>query len=425
MRINIQFKVSVKPTAGRHAMNPLPPDFIPSRHRRSEGVEAILGKLHRVMPAVEAPDAARWNEIGAALMQGDPAMDRLLEVMTRHGLREARAQFETALRLSIEAVPNALPELREFMAEVTTPPPWLDRARLERGAELFRRCGRTAFQVGRDVALMGGYQASAFNRTLILTSALQKGPTRRLAETVQWNLDCTAAGGMAPHAGGWRSTLMVRFIHALVRRSVAARADWRMADWGLPINQPDMAATLYGTLTVPVLGSRLMGMPQTRRERDDLAHLARYVGWLIGVNPRWLADTEEDSARQLLHLLLSLNNPDETGPLMARPLAEEPLTRPYPNLAWLRGPIERSRHLSISRAFLGREAMERLGLPAVLPWYPVAAFPLNLLRHAVSRVVPGGLVRAERMGRAAQEAEARSYILDRPAVVGESVAVPH
>lgn len=427
MRINIRNRVRVKPSRETNAMTQIAPGFIPTRHRRSEHIGAVLGKLGRIMPAIEAPDAERWHQIGVALMQGDAAMDRLLDAMSRHGMREARQQFETALTHGIDAVPNVLPALRQFMAEVSTPPAWLDRARVERGAELFRRCGKTAFHVGRNVALLGGYQASAFNRTLILTGALQKGPTRRLAETVQWKLDCTVEGGLEPHAIGWRSTLTVRFIHALVRRTVAARPDWQLADWGLPINQADMGATLYGSLLVPVLGSRLLGMPQTRRERDDAAHLVRYVGWLIGVDERWLADTENGGAAQLLQFLLSLTNPDETSPMMAQPLAWEPLHREYPNFGWLRGRYEYAKNMSISRAFLGAEAMQRLGIPTrMLPWYPLLAIPRNFVRHSVSRVVPGGRKRAAQRGRAAQEANVRSMVMQQGVAVGASLtAQPH
>lgn len=407
-------------------MTSLPEGFIPTRHRKSPDFLKMLGLVSRVVPAIGEPDAERWEEIGRSLMQGDPDMDALLTAMQAHGMRSARAQFERALAQGIDAVPDAIPELRAFISRYATPPAWLDRARVERGAALFRRCGRNSLYAGRDIALLGGYQASAFNRTLILTGALQKGPARRLAETVQWSLDCTVEGGMEVHGIGWRSTLMVRFIHALVRRSVAARDDWQMVDWGLPINQPDMAATLYGSLTVPIVGARLLGMPQRRRDRDDAAHLTRYVGWLIGVDERWLADTESASLAQLFEFLLSLTNPDETSPMMAVPLADEPLSRPYPNFRWLRGRVERSMHLSIAWAFLGGEAMRKLGLPKrVLPWYPLLSIPVNLARHTVAALLPGGRTRQARRGRAAQEAYVRGLTPQQHhAVIGESVVEP-
>lgn len=131
----------------------------------------------------------------------------------------------------------------------------------------------------------------------------------------------------------------------------------------------------------------------------------------------------EAAAAQLMQLLMSLTNPDETSRMMAQPLAREPLEREYRNLAFLRSRFEYAKHLSISRAFLGAEAMERLGLPSgVLPWYPLATFPVTLARHAVSRALPGGRNRMTRRGRAAQGTHVRSLTMDRDAVIGESVA---
>lgn len=365
----------------------------------------MLGHLGRLMPDIAPPTATEWREIGLGLMRGDAPMDALVAAMAAHGMPAARAQFERALAAGIAAVPSALPELRAFMEQVEHTPDWVDPERVARGATLYNRCGRTAIDIGRDVSFMGGYQASGFNRTLLLTGSLQKSPLRRFAETTQWFMDCTAEGGLRVRASGWRATLRVRLVHALIRRSVATRPDWRMGEWGLPINQTDMAATLYGATLVPVLGSRMLGVPQTRRERDDAAHLGRYVGWLIGVEDRWLADSENAAARQLLHLLLSLDNPDDTSPLMARPLAAEPLNRAYPNLAWLRGRVERARHLSLSRAFLGAAGMRKLGLPAhSLPWYPALLAATNLLHHGIYGCLPGGKAVAARRGRIAQQA---------------------
>lgn len=400
------------------------PGFIPSRHRPNAEMQRMLGVLHRIMPAAAEPDPARWQRMGEDFMVGDPPMDTLLDAMRAQGLREAKTQFERALHQGIAAVPDASDAMRAFFREVETLPAWVDRARLERGAELHRRAGVDALYVGRDVALVGGYQASAFNKTLILTGALQKGPTRRLAETLRWALDCTSPGGLAAFGVGYRSTLHVRLIHALVRRHVRELPDWRMEAWGLPINQPDMAATLLGALAVPLLGARLMGMPQTRAEREDANHLVRYVGWLMGVDPRWLAETHDEALKLLMQLLLSLANPDETSAQMAQPMVDEPLARPYPRWGALRGRVERSRHLSISRAFLGRRAMRQLGLPdQVLPWYPVLNFPRALARHVVSRVLPGGKARAAERGRTEQEAFLRLLCGERGPVIGESARV--
>lgn len=400
---------------------PFPAGFIPTRHRPSPDVQHILGRLHWLMPSVGQVPADLWQRMGEDFMVGDPAMDALVDAMCAQGLREARAHFLHAVKHGIEAVPQASPAMRAFFASVERAPAWLDRAAMERGAAVFCRAGVDMVYVGRDVALIGGYQASAFNKTLILTGALQKGPTRRFAETLRWALDCTGPGGLAARGPGYASTLQVRLIHALVRRHVRALPEWRMTEWGLPINQPDMAATLMGALSVPLLGARLMGMVQTRQERDDAHHLVRYVGWLMGVSEPWLPPTETAALRLLMQLLLSLANPDETSAQMAQPMIDEPLRRPYPRWAALRGRIDRSRHLSISRAFLGLRGLRNLGLPTnVLPWYPVLNLPVSLSHHLLSRCLPGGQARSAARGRAAQERFLALLSGQAPAVVGEA-----
>lgn len=381
------------------------PGFIPSRHRVDRAaVRRQLNILRWIMPPEVEPTPERWRAMGEALMRGDEPMDALVDWMIATGMKTTRPLFEQALRGGLAALPDAPAPLRAFFESVERPPEWLDQDLLEEGAEIFRRGGADLIFVARDVALIGGYQASAFNKTLLLTGALEKGPSRRLAETLRWALDCTVAGGMARHGPGFESTLRVRLIHALVRRHVRRLPEWRLEDWGLPINQTDMGATLLGALVMPLLGARLMGMPQTRRERDAGAHLTRYVGWLMGVEPRWLASDARSALTLLYQFLLSLSNPDETSVQLARPMIDEPLRRPYPRFAFLRGRFDRARHLSISRLFLGRAGMRNLGFPAhVLPWYPLLKAPVNLAWHLSSRLSPGGKARAARSGRRAQE----------------------
>lgn len=393
------------PTPAPTATDAPPPGFIPTRHRKNyDQVGRLRRALSWVMPGIHEPDDARWRQIGEALLHGDEPADRLVAWMFASGMRAARAQFEQALERGIDSLPDAPQPLREFFALVDTPPPWLDWDRQATGAEVYRRGGIELVYVARDVAFLGGYQASAFNKTLLLTGALTKGPTRRLAETLRWALDSTAEGGMRRFGAGFKSTVRVRLIHALVRRHVSGLPSWQLRDWGLPINQIDMAATLLGAASVPLLGARVLGMLQTRHERDAATHSARYLGWLMGVDERWLPTDEASAMRLLYELLLSIYNPDETSVQLAQPMADEPLSRPYPRWAGLRGRFDRARHLSISRLFLGRRGLSNLGLQATtLPWYPLLNWPRCAARHLLSRVLPGGKARAARAGRQAQE----------------------
>jgi hypothetical protein len=405
----------------------LSPGFIPSRHRADRAaVRQQLSILRWIMPPEVEPTPARWQAMGEALMHGDAPMDELVDWMIATGMKTTRPLFDQALEHGLASLPDAPAPLRAFFESVEQPPEWLDQGLLEEGAEVFRRGGADLIYVARDVALIGGYQASAFNKTLLLTGALEKGPTPRLAETLRWALDCTVAGGMTRHGAGFESTVRVRLIHALVRRHVRRLPDWRLEEWGLPINQTDMGATLLGALVLPLLGARLMGMSQSRREREAGAHLARYVGWLMGVEPQWLAADERSALTLLYQFLLSLSNPDETSAQLARPMIDEPLRRPYPRFAALRGRFDRARHLSISRLFLGRAGMRNLGFPAhVLPWYPLLKLLVNLAGRPLSLLPsPGGKGGAARAGRRAQERFLGLLSGTRPATIMAEVQRP-
>lgn len=377
---------------------------IPGRHGADLAHARRTGRAIRsVLRGRVEPDAAEWQAIGESLLRGDAAMDRLVGWMVDEGLSRSKPLFDRLARDGLAAVPDAPPPLREFFAAVETTPAWVDQARLTEGARVSGIAGRTGMDVLRDLGLLAGYQASAINRTLVLTGALEKGAQRRVAETTKWWIDCTRPGGMARGAPGWVGTLQVRLVHALVRRHVARDPAWDAAWYGLPVNQGDMHATYLAFSVIYLLGQRALGVPLTRTEGADLMHLWRYIAWLMGVEDRWLHDSEAAGRRALYHNLLSQAPPDESSRLLGRALKDEPLQRHYANLAWLRGRWNRAKHLSIARTFVGRDGMRALGLPsAVLPWYPLLTVPPRLVWHGLLRALPGGREYLIRRGLAAQ-----------------------
>ena len=377
--------------------------FIPRRH----GIDLASGRrtarmVRLVIRGNPDPSPERWRELGEGLMQGDPPADRLLEWMHAHGMREAMALFKRASAEGIAALPDAPAPLRAFFEHCERAPAWLRPDLVEEGQRLFQRMGRTADFALRDVALMGGYQASAFNKTLILTGALNGGNARRVAETMQWVGDCTLVGGMKRGAPGWLSTLHVRLMHAMVRRRISRMPDWNLAELGLPINQTDMAATYFGFSVVLLLIVRFMGVPVTRAEGRAEMHMWKYICWLMGVDKRWLTDSENEGRTLLYQMLLAQTPPDETSRQLGRALMNDCLREPWPTR--LRVRFEHQRHLSVTALYVGPRGMRALGLPRfVLPWYPLISAPFTMLWHLAHRVTPAGRERARRIGRAVQE----------------------
>lgn len=395
-----------KPRAESPVAAAAPPCTPPRRQPSFEAAARRGRRLGRLLAGRGAKlSPPLWSRLGEGYWQSDDAADRLVDWMMAEGPRHTHPLVARAIAGGIDRIPDAPRELREFFAAIEQPPAWLDPALLAEGARVCQLAGTAGHYVLRDGGLMPGYLASAINKTLILTGALQRGARRRMAETMKWWLDCTADGGMERGAPGWNATLHVRLMHTFVRRRVKSLPQWQPDDWGLPVNQTDMAGTYLVFAIAFLYGLRVSGVPVTAAEGRAVVHFWRYVSWLMGVDEAWLVNSEAEGRYLLWHMAVSQPQPDESCVELGQALMNEPLQRPYSNLAWLRGHYEKQKHLSVTRLFASTEQMRALGLPTlVLPWYPLLRLPVNLGWHLAHRLLPGGRQRLIRQGRAAQEA---------------------
>ncbi len=388
--------LSTRPTPSRvpaFPANGVPP-FIYSLIPRQVPIslmEAILGGPVRLDPALrEAMIQGLW--------EGDVPMDKLVDWLFRFGPRQAKEMFELALEQGIESVADAPAELREFFALIDRRPEWVDMKAVRRGARAVNASGGAIHYLARDFFLMGAYLLSGFNEPLIMTGALTKGTGQRFAETQSWTMAIYGPDGMERFGAGFKSTIRVRMIHALVRRNLQTKAEWDFARLGIPINQTDMLTTILTTLLVG-LGSRALGVPMTRRETDAITHHGRYAAWLMGIKEPWLFSTTADGIRLLMHSASTQPRGEATSRIMAQSLAAEPLTREYPHFQSIRRRFEHSRHLSISRLYLSKKTLEKLGVPSdVLPWYPLLTMGPRLAWQVGHRLVPGGYRRLAEQG---------------------------
>lgn len=397
---------------------------VPTRHPDRPGpVPASVRLLARLL-AIGEPTEQQWRVIGEGLTAGDEPMRRLVEWMSAEGSKTTRPIFDRILVEGIANVPEAPEPLREFFSVFEPVPHWVDPAVIRVGQRALSRCGADGTYIARDVSFLGGYQFSSFNKTLLRTGVLEKGSNKRFAETLQWAIDVTADGGLDPLGVGYQATTRVRLIHEYVRRHVAGLADWRGNEWGLPVNQTDMAATLVGALIAPPAAAIGMGIVLSPGELNAIAHLTRYVGWLMGVDDRWLPRSFRDGVRILYHTLGALSEADESTRQLAVPMADDPLGWHYGSMTGLRRRIARAQHLSITSGFLGPRAMRRLGLPALVPpWYQLIRMPVNLVRSAAALALPGGADRAAARGQRERDAFMRTMMGDEDTTIGASARV--
>jgi len=294
--------------------------------------------------------------------------------------------------------------LHQLIRSTCINPGWADWKLIEEGVHFIHGTGRAATDVLRDMALMGGYLMVAFNKTLILTGELEKGAAPRLASTAQWWLKVVNPQANIAGGDGALATLRVRWMHALVRHQLSNSPQWDSRQWGLPINQVDMAATYLGFSAVMLLGLRKMGIVVTPRNSRAVMQLWKLIGWQMGVKEQWLVDTEAQALVRLRQFLFTHSPPDESSHRLASALASEPLSRNYTHLQVLRRRLAYQKHLSSSWYLLGPCMFHKLGLRA--PFGPLIALlevPIRAAVHTLGRCMPGYSKRFTQHGRRAQE----------------------
>ncbi|MEU9271805.1 oxygenase MpaB family protein [Streptomyces sp. NPDC048251] len=375
---------------------PSPSSPYPRRFRATEGLNRrlgrplrlLLGRQGKVDPALLAAIGERLttrDELGAALAGALRITD------TAHPDRVTMRQFRTALADGIDALANPPAALREFFAAVEPVPDWVDFDLVDEGGRVARRFGRNAADVMLQLALIGSYRFDGPPRLLVETGGLTGGSAlRRVAETQHWATAVTGHDAMRRSGPGFRLTVHVRLMHALVNHQAEHSGQWDTERWGLPVNQSDLAATLGLFNAVQLLGVRLLGVRVTRAESRALMHLWKYVGHLLGVDEDWLCDHERLQHRLNYHLLLTQSYGGPVGPALANALVEAQTALHFARFARVRRAYARARLLSMLRYFLGRRGVRDLDLPVALPWAVPPLLAVNLLRyHVLGRTAAG------------------------------------
>ncbi|BAL91948.1 hypothetical protein AMIS_67280 [Actinoplanes missouriensis 431] len=363
----------------------------PTRFRAdADWSERAARPLRLVAGPGTAPTGEELAELRAGLNRRDEAAAELIRTVTPNELHRMFAAG------TLDG---------PFFDRVRERPDWVDDRLLERGAEACRAFGMDAGLVLAYGSLLGGYRTAAALEPLVRTGRLAGGETlRRIKETSLWWRAVTAPGGLRPDAEGFRITLHVRVMHALVNARLEADPSWDHERRGLPINQYDQASTLGVFSTSFLLHLRLLGVRISRDDAAAVMHLWSYVGWLMGVDEQWLPHTERRGRRLLYHFLSNDPPPDDNSVALAHALIH--MADDLPGGRWRRW-WERERALSVSCWLLGPAAMRDLGLPYRLPWYGVSRVLANLvLSHGAGRL-PGG--RAFLLSRGERQAEAQFH----------------
>lgn len=371
-----------------------------------------IGRPLQNSTGIIEPDPQLLDRIGRALTERDEPAAALVAAFRRPSDDPARVtmrQFNTALESGVDSVPDCPEALRSFFAIVEDTPDWVEFDLINEGAKAYRSYGRNVRDVMADLCLIGGYRFGGPPDLLVLTGLLSgSGALKRMGETVHWSTAVTEHDGMRREADGFKLTVHVRLMHALVDHAYETNGRWDTDQWGLPVNQADQGFTLGLFSAVLLRGLRRLGVRVTDAESLAMMHLWKYVGWLMGVNDDFLRDTEAEQDRLQYHLLLSQGPLTSAGPKLANAIVDAERRQHFPNLPRLRSGYAHFRRLSMLRFFLGEDGMRELELPRTSPVAAYAVIAANAVRYQVLTRTPKGRELVQRWGE-----RSRTLVLDK------------
>jgi hypothetical protein len=186
--------------------------------------------------------------------------------------------------------------------------------------------------------------------------------------------------------------MRVRIMHVFLRRRLLAHPDWDLAAWGVPISQSDALITLMSSSLTPGLAMHLMGYRTRVSEIEAMMHYWRYIGHLLGVQPRWYPETVKEGLQlSSVFLLKSARTAGADGVELVEsyPRAFAPKT----GTGWrkrLRDEVNYRAQVGYTRYFLPGRFYRGYDMPNPWPWalHPLLQAPAILVVDALRRRSP-------------------------------------
>jgi hypothetical protein len=360
------------------------------------------------------------REFAHGYYDADPVAEAFVdEVYLGRGSNEGRQMLEQAIGKGVDAVAEAPDSMRRMFAQAERDPDWLDPDRVQIGAKVFRRLGPAAFSFA-GVSTLLAYTENSIVKPLALTGAYA-GDTalNRFMETARFWIDATESGGLDPHGAGRATAIRVRVMHVFVRRRLLKHPEWDLDAWGVPINQSEMTIPLLDSSLATGFALKAIGHRTSLREIDSMMHLWRYIGHIMGVQPRRFPETIGEGIRlSAMYMLKRAYQAGEDG----RELVESypRAFTPQSGTPWrkrLRDEVNYRAQLGYTRFFLPGRFYRRYDMPQPWPWalHPLAQFPANFAASTLARRSSNANDALERHQRRRRERWWRNEMGDRQA----------
>jgi hypothetical protein len=284
---------TTQPVDAEVAVEPIPTEFLGYWRRVDTARVRRARRLCRTVLRFDPiPEDQKVLAFARGYYDADPVAAAFVdEVYLGRSSTEGRSHARPGHRARVDSVPDAPESMRRLFEEFERVPSWLDPAKVEQGAALFRRFGTAVFSFAGVETLLGCTESSIVKPLALTGGYAGDSALNRFMETARFWIDVSEPGGLDPGGAGRATAMRVRVMHVFIRRHITAHTEWRPDEWGVPTSQSDALITLMSSSVTPGLATHLMGFRTSRREIETLMHYWRYIGHLLGVRPRWYPET--------------------------------------------------------------------------------------------------------------------------------------
>jgi hypothetical protein len=341
------------------------------------------------------PSSDRVLDFAHGYYDADPVAEAFVEDAYINGnSSQGRAMLDQALEHGIDSVPDPPASMLRLFEEFEKDPPWVDHDLVERGAFLFRRCGPSVFSF-QGVATLMAYTENSIVQPLSMTGKYAgDAALNRFMETARFWIDVSDPGGTGPGAPGRATAMRVRIMHVFLRQRITRHPGWDLAAWGKPISQAEATITLLSSGFGTGVGMHKLGYRSTTADTEALMHFWRYVGHLMGVQPRWYpADLREAGQLTMLYFAKRAFGAREDGRELIESYPRAFTPKPGAGLRKaIRDQFNYRMQLGYTRYFLPGRFYRSYDMPNPWPWalVPPLQIPFNLaidlLAHRSGRI---------------------------------------
>ena len=226
---------------------------------------------------------------------GDPEADNLVTHLFENSLEKELNRVLGTPADHLLSLSYTNKELHSFIHSKKNTPDWFDAGKIALGQRFFRKYASEIMMLLGAMSLPYCYAASPGNKAIHLTEKMRNKPGKRLLETAQYVIKLMEPGSFEPDGIAYPYINKTRLVHAMVRYMLLRKSDWNM-DWGLPINQEDMAGTNLAFSFTIINGLEKQQFPLAQEQSEAFLHIWRYIGYQMDIHEELLAANMQDAA---------------------------------------------------------------------------------------------------------------------------------